>query len=209
MHAGVVLAPRLRRLRAPAPAILAASLALLLSACATTAVPPEARLGLKLPPAALGASISVQQHLKVERNGRTDDLDVALQVEPEAIDVVGLAFGQRVLTLHYDGKELTSWRHVMLPSQVRAEDVLEDMQLTLWPAEAIAAALPEGWRVADQGAGADATRTLYLKNEPIMQIRYSADPRWSGTVVLDNLRYHYKLTIQFAPNGDQDGQKTQ
>ncbi|USX17315.1 DUF3261 domain-containing protein [Oxalobacteraceae bacterium OTU3CAMAD1] len=168
----------------------------LLAGCATTP-PPQARLGLKLPPAALGTSISVQQHLKVEREGRTDDLDVALQVEPDAIDVVGLAFGQRVLTMRYDGKELTSWRHVMLPSQVRPEDVLEDMQLTLWPAESIATALPAGWRIAEQGA----TRTLYLENEPIMRIVYSGTPRWSGTVVLENLRYHYKLTIQFAQEG--------
>ena len=167
----------------------------LLAGCATT--PPQARLGLKLPPAALGASISVQQHLKVEREGRTDDLDVALQVEPDAIDVVGLAFGQRVLTMRYDGKELTSWRHMMLPSQVRPEDVLEDMQLTLWPAESIATALPAGWRIAEQGV----TRTLYLENEPIMRIVYSGTPRWSGTVVLENLRYRYKLTIEFAQEG--------
>ncbi len=167
----------------------------LLAGCATA--PPPARLGLKLPPAALGESISVQQHLKVERAGRTDDLDVALQVEPEAIDVVGLAFGQRVLTMRYDGKELTSWRHFMLPAQVRPDDILEDMQLTLWPAGAIAAALPAGWRVAEQGN----TRTLYLADEPIMRIAYSGMPRWSGTVVLENLRYHYKLTIQAAPDG--------
>lgn len=178
--------------RVQAAAVIAA--ALVLGACASKP-PPVARLGLKLAPAALGTSISVQQHLKVERNGRIDDMDVALQVEPEAIDVVGLAFGQRVLTLRYDGKDLTSWRHLMLPSQVRAEDVLEDMQLTLWPVEAIAAALPAGWRVAEQGR----KRTVYLADQPIMEIVYSGEPRWSGTVVLENLRYHYKLTIQFAP----------
>jgi hypothetical protein len=168
--------------------------ALVLAGCVSAPRQPEARLGLKLAPAALGTSISVQQHLKVERDGRTDDLDVALQVEPDAVDVVGLAFGQRVLTLHYDGKELSSWRHLMLPSQVRAEDVLEDIQLTLWPADAVAAALPPGWRVSEQ----DKVRTLTLGGEPIMRIVYSGTPRWSGTVVLDNLRYHYKLTIQFA-----------
>lgn len=192
MHAGVTW----RQGRHPVVLATVLMIIALLAGCATTP-PPQARLGLKLPPAALGASISVQQHLKVERAGRTDDLDVALQVEPDAIDVVGLAFGQRVLTMRYDGKELTSWRHMMLPSQVRPEDVLEDMQLTLWPAESIATALPAGWRVAEQGA----TRTLYLENEPIMRIVYSGTPRWSGTVVLENLRYHYKLTIQFAQEG--------
>ena len=174
-----------------------AALALMLAGCAT-APQPVARLGLLLPPAALGESISVEQHLTVQRGGRTDDLDVALQVEPDAIDMVGLAFGQRVLTLHYDGVKLTSWRHAMLPSQVRAEDVMEDMQLTLWPAAAIAEQLPAGWRIEEDGL----RRTLYLAGTPVMQISYSRSPRWSGTVQLLNLRYHYKLTIQFAPTTD-------
>lgn len=173
--------------------LAALALAAALAGCAS-APPPPARLGLKLPPAALGTSISVQQHLKVERNGRIDDLDVALQVEPEAVDVVGLAFGQRVLSLHYDGNEVKEWRHVMLPRQVRAEDVLEDMQLTLWPVEAVARALPAGWRIEEQGL----RRTLYLRDEAVMRIAYSGTPRWSGTVVLENLRYKYRLTIQFA-----------
>ncbi|WP_443094099.1 DUF3261 domain-containing protein [Pseudoduganella albidiflava] len=172
------------------PALL---LAAALAGCASSP-PVPARLGLKLHPAALGQSISVQQHLKVERAGRIDDMDVALQVEPDAIDMVGLAFGQRVLTVHYDGKEVKEWRHVMLPRQVRADDVLEDMQLTLWPVEAVARALPPGWRIAEDGL----RRTLYLNDEPIMRIAYSGSPRWSGTVVLDNLRYKYRLTIQFA-----------
>jgi hypothetical protein len=185
------------RMVAMLPLALLPLLPLSLLGCAG-APQPEARLGLMLAPAALGATISVQQHLTVQRGARTDDLDVALQVEPDAIDVVGLAFGQRVLSLHYDGVKLTSWRHVMLPAQVRAEDVLEDMQLTLWPASAIAAQLPSGWRIDEQGL----TRTLYLAGEPVMRIAYSGVPRWSGTVQLENLRYHYKLTIQFAPTAD-------
>lgn len=170
-------------------------LALALLAGCAGAPPPAARLGLKLAPAALGASISVQQHLTVARAGRIDEMDVALQVEPDAIDAVGLALGQRVLSLHYDGKELKEWRHLMLPSQVKAEDVLEDIQLTLWPVEAVATALPAGWNIAEVGL----QRTLTLDGQPVMLIRYSGQPRWSGTVVLDNLRYHYRLTIQFAP----------
>lgn len=164
-----------------------------LTACSTPPQ-PAARLGLKLPPAALGAEIAVQQHLRVERNGRTDDLDVALEADARHIELVGLALGQRVLTLSYDGKEMATWRHVMLPSQVRAEDVLEDVQLTLWPVEAIRAALPAGWRV-EEGSR---RRTLYLDDAPVMVIDYSGDVRWRGTVVLENLRYRYRLTIQFA-----------
>jgi hypothetical protein len=173
---------------------LALAVMLILAGCATAPQPQPARLGLKLAPAALGASISLQQHLRVERAGRIDELDAALEVDGERLELVGLAFGQRVLSLTYDGNELTSWRHAMLPSQVQSEDVLEDLQLTLWPVDAIAAALPAGWRIAEQGL----RRTLYLDEQVMTTISYSAQPRWSGTVVLDNLRYGYRLTIQTA-----------
>jgi hypothetical protein len=169
--------------------------ALALAGCAAPPPAPPARLGLKLAPATLGEAISLQQHLKVERGGRTDELDAALEVDPSHLELVGLAFGQRVLSLHYDGKDLKTWRHIMLPSQVRVDDVLEDIQLTLWPATAIAQALPVGWRIEDKGL----RRTLYLDDGVVTTIDYSAMPRWSGTVVLENIRYKYRLTIQSAP----------
>jgi Protein of unknown function (DUF3261) len=176
--------------------------ALLLVACATPpASQAPARLGLKLAPATLGANISLQQHLTVERNGRTDQLDAALEIDQQQFNMVGLAFGQRVLTLHYDGQTLQSWRHPMLPSQVRAEDVLEDTQLTLWPLAAIRQALPAGWEIQQQGL----TRTLSLQGEPVMVINYSSDSRtapWSGKMELNNLRYHYRLTIESINDND-------
>jgi len=170
-------------------------LALALAGC-RAAAPTPALLGLHLAPATLGATVSVQQHLTVEREGRTDELDAALEVDGQAIDLVGLAFGQRVMTLHVDGAGLRQWRHPMLPAEVRAESVLQDLQLTLWPREALASALPAGWSIADEGL----LRTLRFEDKPVMTMRYSALPRWSGTVVLDNLRYHYRLTITSVAN---------
>jgi hypothetical protein len=103
-------------------------------------------------------------------------------------------FGQRVLSLEFDGKELTEWRHPMLPKQVRAADVLEDVQLTLWPAADIARALPAGWKIEDQGL----RRTLRREGEGRGHDRLQRHPRWKGKAVLDNLRYKYKLTIESA-----------
>jgi hypothetical protein len=167
---------------------------LLLAGCAAQKPAPVVRLGLKLAPAALGETISLQQHLKVERNGRIDELDAAIEVDPGHVEMVGLAFGQRVLSVSFDGKELKTWRHVMLPKQVRGEDVLEDMQLALWPVEAVAAGLPTGWRVEENGL----LRRLYLGEELVTTVSYSATPRWSGEIKMDNLRYKYRLTIQSA-----------
>lgn len=164
-----------------------------ISGCATPAQqPPTNNLGLKLAPAALGASISLQQHLAVERDDKVEEIDTALEIDPQQLELVGLALGKRVLTLHYDGKTLQSWRHPMLPEQVRAEDILQDIQLTLWPADVIQKALPAGWRIEENGL----RRTLLTGDTPVMVIEYSNPLRWSGKVILSNLRYHYRITIQ-------------
>lgn len=167
--------------------------AIFLAACATAPQAP-ARLGLRLAPAALGATISVQQQLTVERGGSTNDLLAALEVDPQRVSLVGLAMGMRVLSLEFDGREMTEWRHAMLPAQVRAADVLEDLQLTLWPVDEIARALPAGWRIVDDGL----RRTLRRDGVVVATITYSTLPRWQGTAVLDNVRYGYRLTVVSA-----------
>ncbi|MFX5622671.1 DUF3261 domain-containing protein [Acinetobacter baumannii] len=43
---------------------------------------------------------------------------------------------------------------------------------------------------------ARAQRTLLLHGETIAVIDYPDQRRWGGKVILNNLRYHYKLTIQ-------------
>ncbi|MGZ9188057.1 MAG: DUF3261 domain-containing protein [Candidatus Binatia bacterium] len=171
--------------------VLLAAIALHSLGC-TDAPAQPARLGLRLAPATLGVTLSLQQHLSIERQGRVDELDAALEIDPERLDMVGLALGQRILALHYDGRSLQSWRHPLVPEQLRGEDVLEDLQLMLWPIEVIEQALPAGWSIAEDGR----RRTLRLADQPVLVIDYSGEPRWSGKIELTNLRYRYRLTIQ-------------
>jgi hypothetical protein len=168
---------------------LAVCAVLSLVACAHA---QAARLGLKLPPSALGQTITLQQQLHVEREDGSRDLQMVIDIDEDHVEMVGLAFGQRVLTAYYDGKTLKEQRHFLLPSQVRSEDILEDIQLTYWPAEAIRDALPAGWRIEEE----ENRRTLLLDDKPVMVIEYGAKPRWNGKVELSNLRYGYRLTIQ-------------
>jgi Protein of unknown function (DUF3261) len=169
---------------------------LIFGACTVPAHQP-ARLGLKLAPSALGESISLQQHLTVERNGKVDELDAVLEVDPRRLDLVGLALGQRVLTLHYDGQILNAWRHPLFPPEVRDEDILEDLQLILWPADAVREALPGGWRIEEK----DKRRILLSGQTLVTVIDYSGVPRWNGKIELSSLRYQYRLIIQSVSNG--------
>ena len=54
-----------------------------LAACTESPPPVAKRFDLRPPPASLGANISVQQHLRVDRENKTDDLDAALEVDSE------------------------------------------------------------------------------------------------------------------------------
>jgi hypothetical protein len=163
---------------------------LALAGCAADSQP--ARLRLQLPPATLGASIALQQHLTLERAGRIDEFDAALEIDSERIDLVVLAMSQRVLSLHYDGLLLEFWRHPAVPIALRAEDVLHDLQLTFWPVEALRPALPEGWRIEERGLH----RILLAGELPVTEIYYSGEPRWSGKIALINLRYRYRMGIE-------------
>ena len=90
------------------------------------------RLGLKLSPASLGESISLQQRLTVQRDDRIDQLDAALEIDAESVHLMILMLGRRMLSLVFDGQAVETWRDPAVPAQLRAEDVLEDLQLTLW-----------------------------------------------------------------------------
>jgi len=167
-----------------------------LAGCSAVPQSAPARLGLRLPPAALGETLSLQQQLTVERDGRADHLEAALEIDPGRVTLVGLALGQRVMTIEYDGSRLATWRHPMLPAQVRGDDVLEDVQLTYWPLDVIRTALPAGWRIEEEGM----RRILWANEAAVLEIDYSARPAWTGKVTLNNLRYQYRLTIHSVLN---------
>lgn len=157
---------------------------------------PPGRIGLKLAPATLGKSISLQQHLTVQHPGRTDELDTVLQINSHQLDLVGLMLGHRIMTIHYDGKTLQTWRDPRLPPQISGQNVLEDIELTLWPVDVIRQALPIGWSIKSY----QKQRIILLDNKIMMIIYYPNGQSNINTVILKNLRYHYQLTIQSAEN---------
>lgn len=176
--------------------------ALLLAACAQAPVAPRLHLPtLQLAPASLGASLSLAQRLTVQQlpeqalrhEAPTEQsLEAQIEIDPQALRLAAFAMNQRVLLLQWDGSALQQQRHTMLPAAVDGARVLRDVQLAYWPAAAIAAALPAGWSVADEGS----RRTLAFEGQPQVLIDYSASPRWAGRAELDNRAEGYRLSIE-------------
>ena len=182
--------------------LIAILLAYLLVACASTA-PTAPRIELpklRLAPADFGATLSLAQRLTVlqlprsaaEEAPREQTLDAQLEIEPGELRLAAFALNQRVLSLRWNGRELTQIRHPLLPRAVDAERVLRDVQLAYWPLASVRAALAEGWSVED-GEG---WRELRFDGRTQARIDYAGLPRWQGRADLDNRAEGYRLAIE-------------
>lgn len=173
---------------------------LMLGACATPIAPQYVQLPQpRLSPHAMGAVISLEQRLTVERApaGRavtTRSLDALLEIDAQSLQMAAFALGQRVLTLHWDGVNLVSERHPLLPAEVDAAYVLRDVQWMYAPLQALRATLPPGW-LLDEVNG---ERILSHDAVPVLLIRYDSASRWNGRSRLENRLEGYSLTIESA-----------
>src|SRR6476646_7254747 len=129
---------------------------LLLGGCAATVTPQLQLPQPRLAPAAMRISASLEQRLTVERTpvGRpvaTRSLDTLLEIDAMGLRMAAFALGQRVLTLAWDGRNLVSERHPLLPAEVDAAYVLRDIQWMYAPLQALQSVLPPGWQLQEVG----------------------------------------------------------
>jgi hypothetical protein len=161
---------------------------LLLAACATA---PGATLLLRLAPSALERSLALQQQLTVQVGERTDRIDVLLEVDASTVRLALVSLGQTGARLEWDGRELTQTQAAWWPKAVSGERVLSDLQLVLWPAAAVRAALPAGWTL-EANAG---ERLLRQGAETVVSIRYPS----ASLTELVHWRDGYRIRIDSRP----------
>ena len=132
--------------------------AILLAGCAT----PQARVAarqaaaasmpmLRLPPSALPGALALQQRLAFRHGDRRETVDALVENDAANTRLVIHAQGQVALRLDWDGKQLTQKRAPWLPAALDGKRVLSDLQLVFWPIDAIAASLPAGWSLREEG----------------------------------------------------------
>jgi hypothetical protein len=175
--------------------IAIACAALALAGCATPPAPAaHAAPQLRLAPALLGRPLNLQQHLTLHAPGRDQQLDVLLEADAHHVRLGLLALGQVAARLDWDGTTLAESKAPWWPQEVSGSRILSDLQLTLWPADAIQAALPAGWRVVEEGN----VRSLTQDGEAVTVIT-----RLSPLLVqLDQRREHFQLKIESRELGE-------
>lgn len=171
-------APVLRAACSVSAAIITAST---LAGCSTA---PEARAPqgdaapprLALPPAALGCELALQQHLVVHAPGQpAQELDALLEVDAQTVRLALVHLGQRVGVIVWDGQQLQAELSRWWPAQLAPAQVLGDMQLALWPVDAIARALPASWMLQEvgtpSGSASGSARRLSHQGQTRVEIR--------------------------------------
>lgn len=166
---------------------------LLLTACASKPTAREALPMLRLPPAVLGATRhALSQRLSVSRLDQPETppqrIELQLQLDASALLLAGFAYGQRVLLMHWDGHDLRVQRHAMLPAEVDTDRMLRDLCLTFWPAEAVQAALPDGWVWVAASTG----HALERGGQTWLAVRRPA----ANLVEIENRAEGYRLQIE-------------
>ena len=168
--------------------------ALAVFAGCATAPPPAPTPQLRLAPALLGRTLNLQQHLTLQAPGHEQELDVLLEADAAHVQLGVVAMGQVAARLDWDGVTLTENRVPWWPSAVSGARILSDLQLTLWPVSAIAAALPAGWQLVESGA----TRTLSDRGDVVTVITRTAPQ----VVELEQRREHFRLKIESREAGE-------
>jgi hypothetical protein len=175
---------------------LALALCWLLAACAIhpqDAPPPIELPLLRLAPAALGRNLALQQRLVFVRGGQRRELDALLEVDAVQVRLLVQAMGQSAVRLVWDGQRLHEQRAPWLPSQIRGERVLSDLQFALWPLRAVRAALPPSWQAEQIGN----ERRLLDAQGRVGLIARNDDGL--GDLHLYNLIEGYKLEVRSVP----------
>lgn len=149
---------------------------------------PGARPLLRLPPAALGRSLALQQLLLVHAGGQSRRIEVLLEADAQSVRLALMNLGQTLARLQWDGHELVQTSAPGWPRAVSGERVLSDLQLALWPAEAIAAALPADWTLEQR----DGRRLLRRGDQIAATVDYPAPSR----IELVDRQHGYRLEIE-------------
>lgn len=147
---------------------------------------------LRLPPAALHTELALQQQITVRYQtpqGETQhEVLAVLEADAGHTRLAAVSGTQVLARLDWDGQHLQVARSPWAPAALVPERILSDLQLVLWPLEAVAAALPPGWAVD----GAADRRVLRQGGETVVDIRYPD----ADTILLTQHRDGYALTIR-------------
>lgn len=159
--------------------------------------PPRDMPQLRLAPASYEGTVAMEQRLTFsfaqagEQARRTEQVDALVEINSDEVRVLVHRLGRPLLRLGWDGYDIDVWRAPGIPDALDGPQVLNDLQLMLWPVHSIQAALPAPWSLATSGTG------RHLLHAGIEMVTVTYDGKHDAT--LENHRYHYRIHVRSTP----------
>lgn len=146
-----------------------------------------------LKPQTLNQNISAFQQIHVRIGDGQYQYEGAIEITPDHIKMVLLnMWGQRIVTLNYDGKKMRVIRGSTAFTKLPFHHMLSDMQIIFWPENILKNQLEAtGWHI-DEGAK---ERKIYYKQQLTAIIEYMQAPSWTAKLVYRNMAYNYEISI--------------
>lgn len=148
-------------------------------------------------PAQLQQDINVSQLISAQwAQEKQQKLLVQLQVNKNEVVFAGFsAWGIKLLTLHYSGKEIkTDILAGLSDTLPKPEQVLFNIMIAIWPVEAWQPSLTAvGWQLQEQGLQ---RRLLDENGKIIVAIDYQKKPYLDGKITLHHQILDYTVIIE-------------
>jgi hypothetical protein len=149
----------------------------------------------------LGYPVEATQLITAHFRDRVLVFQAYVSVSPEKITLIALdPFGGRALTVTATGSGIHTEQSQIVPSGLRAGNILADIAIVYWPVPALRRAL----------SGTSATlyddqreRTISFDGREIVQVKYDGphEDSWPRAARLRNLAYGYELDLQSTVTG--------
>jgi hypothetical protein len=175
--------------------LAAATLLALLPGCrdfpSLRALPKDPGLFL-LKPADAGFEATLNQSITISHGENSVELQAVVEVSKDSVTMVALGpFGNRVLSIVYDGRDIQEWRDPSLPQELPSKLILRDLQLAYWSPAAVSDALPKGWSLKVMPK----RRSVSYEDMPMIGIDFKGD-HFKDRLVFTHRGLGYKLVIE-------------
>ncbi len=164
---------------------------------ASALIGPDLRFDIPSP-RELGQSVDATQLVTAHFRGQTQVFEAHLSVSPERITFIGLdPLGRRALTVTAGEAGVTVDAAPWLPSGLRAENILADVAIVYWPAEAVRRGLSRTTATLHADAHG---RTITEDGREIVRVEYERrqESAWTGAARYQNVAFGYELELQSA-----------
>jgi hypothetical protein len=176
-------------------------LLLLLQACSHKPPVPQDQafiapgLSIAVPgPEAIGKEVLISQTVTAQFRGESYVMQGYLNLGPTSLELAALdGFGRRLFTISWRGNAFDYQPTPAMPSELRPANMLADIALIYWPADALRPVLaPAGATLTETAA----SRSISFGGREVIHIDYETGIGWTGHTAYRNLAFGYSLDIR-------------